>query len=316
MKINELNSIDQFANPFRSFLHIFFAFVFYYFASAGAAWAYVEGATERTLVNLPTHKIVEDQTLYVDIGHRFLSPIEKDNADGTGKENPLYDLFGMDDSANISLAVTYGIGNLLDVGLTRYSLSKLYLLDSRLVIWDEWVDSKPFSIALVPNIGFRSDRDIADDRQFTSGIQGVIGKNFWGEHFYISLVPSFQVNENAEDVLNPEDNTLALGGNIAYRYNRLTLAFEANQPLSGYKRENASGNTIPNLGFAIKFRTYQHCFSFVFSNHIYASPADMLAGWVDEGISDTDFRFGFNISREIPLKDDEPKKTETPGGKI
>src|SRR3989338_380328 len=122
-------------------------FIFSFFSQAEA---YVVGSTERYLVNLPNYKVTKHNVLLLDIGHRFTDPFEKEDANGDF-ENPFYDFLGVDNGANISFAVTYGIGNLFDVSVARYSISKLYILGSRVNIFNEKVDKTPMSLSIEPN---------------------------------------------------------------------------------------------------------------------------------------------------------------------
>ena len=127
------------------------------------------------------HFVVIRQKLMRDIASHKIDPFEKEDANGDF-ENPFYDFLGVDNGANISFAVTYGIGNLFDVSVARYSISKLYILGSRVNIFNEKVDKTPMSLSIEPNVGYRTERytdEIAKDRKLTTGIQLIVAKDFF-----------------------------------------------------------------------------------------------------------------------------------------
>ena len=277
-----------------------FGFVIMVFAVH--AMSYTIGLRERNLVNLPTFSIAKANHLWIDIGHRFDDPLEID-----GSIAPLFKNFlGVDGSANIMIACSYGIGNLLDIGLARYRLTKLYVGSARLSILNEPVDHTPFSLAVDLHSGIRTQKNI-DDR-WTGGAHAIISKSFLGEKMYVGLIPSLQFQGYVHESDSADQPaTFSLGTNLAYRLDRMTFAIETNHPLAGYTRGDEIDNI--NVGFSFRYATYQHSFAFVVANHSFNYTGDMVSGAIPHSKSLSNLRFGFNIIRELSfLSYDKPQK--------
>lgn len=189
------------------------------------------------------------------------------------------------------------MGNLLDISFYRYSRNKMFQLTSRLNIWNEKVDHRPFSFSIEPNVGYRTERAIL--RHGTAGLQGIVGKDFFDEALYIALVPGIQWQTNVSDPTVSEKHTAGVGGLIGYRINRITVALGYYRPFWGYRYTPDGLTTRDLVEFSLTYRIYKHGFSIVIGNHPFESPSAYIAGGAEHPFARSNFRFGFNITREV-----------------
>ena len=271
-------------------------------------WSYSVGMLERKLGSTPNWKITRANTMQMDISHRFLTPLEED-----GDFAPTYEnLLGMDGSANIGLSLSYGIANLTEITFSRYRYTKLYHLENKWKILDQYVDRKPISLAAQINYGVRTAEAIEDRN--TYGYHFILGKYFWNELFNFNFIFAQQagVSNEYEEIPYGANWTSSLGSTVTIRIDRWSITGEYLHPLQGYLRENKNKNgdrLITDIwGVSMAYRTYQHVFSFGVQNHGFNHFGDMIAGANNQLNSHTDLRFGFNIVRELDFLNHAPAK--------
>lgn len=260
---------------------------------------YIVGLFERDFINLPGHKVAQAQSLYVDIGHRFITPLDREgNFDAVYK-----DFLGADGSGNITMNAAYGVGNLFDIKFSRYRITKLYLISTRFNLMNQPIDRLPISLSLEANFGMRTVDKPANPKfkRETYGGALVIGRDFLKEQLFLTGVLGYQEGTPGEnDVLNenPNTNTLSVGTNFGIRLDRWTVAFEYIRPLTGYLRE-VDAVILDNFGMGLRYRIYKHSFGITLNNHAINSTPDILAGASNHTQSKYNMRFGFNITRQI-----------------
>ncbi len=258
-------------------------------------FAYVVGLPEHNTGASPNFAVTRANTLWLDIAHRFETPLEE-NGDW---ESTYYQWMGMDGGANMALSVRYGIGNLFDIGLARYGLTKLYLLESRWNLLDQKVDKTPIQLGVEFNTGLRTIREV--DQKSTTGLALLVGRYFGKETFQLQwgnlLQSGVQIGEEYE---NQSDNwSYAMQFGATYRLNRLSVQLEYIRPLAGAMRYDEKKIIHDAYTLSVGLRTYQHNFSLTLGNHTKNHWGDLVAGADGAFGSQSNLRFGFHISREI-----------------
>ena len=98
-----------------------------------------------SLINMPSTRPVDAENLEVRFNHRF----------GSTKKG-IYDLFGLDEGANVAISMDYGITNKFSLGLARISTLKTYELRTKYAILTQ-TTSFPFSISFHGAIGMETE---------------------------------------------------------------------------------------------------------------------------------------------------------------
>lgn len=257
--------------------------------------AYTVGLLERQMGTSPNWKIARHNTFQMDIAHRFTSTLENE-----GDWTPVYqDFLGMDGPANIGLGFTYGLANLTEFSLTRYRYGKQYQLANRWKLLDQYVDQTPLSWSAEANTGWRIQPGL--DNRLSYGYHTVLGRDWLDESLFVNLIWAGQygISTANEDV--PYDNkwTHGVAMVLGLRWDRMTLSGEYIRPLTGYLRKNSQSIITDAYGIQFAYRTYQHIFSVGVQNHYFNNFQELVAGANNSVLSNTNLRFGFNITREF-----------------
>lgn len=279
-------------------------FVCFLLVLPSLALSYSVGLLERNLGTSPNWKIAKHNTLYTDISHRFFTPWDQN-----GDYSPIYqDLLGVDGGANLGLSISYGWGNLTDFTLSRYSVGKQYNFANRWKVMDQYVDRLPLSLSAEWNYGRRTDEFV--DHKNTYGYHLLVSKYWWQENLALSLIWAGQngISSNLEDVPYDAQWTHSIGGTIALRWSRYTLSGEYHRPITGYLREDFNQEIHDIFGFNFAYKTYQHVFSIGIQNHVYNHFGQAIAGANHDPNSESNIRFGFNITRELDFLNHAPDK--------
>jgi len=98
-----------------------------------------------SLINMPSTRPVDTDNLEVRFNHRF----------GSSKKG-IYDLFGLDEGANVALSMDYGFTNKFSLGFARISSLKTYELRTKYAILTQ-TTTFPFSISFHGAIGTETE---------------------------------------------------------------------------------------------------------------------------------------------------------------
>lgn len=245
-------------------------------------------ATELTLfhsphaINLETAATHSRRNLEFQVYHRFIPPIT------SGYD----DFYGIDGTANIRLALAYGVSDRLSVTIARTNVQDNVDLGLKYRIAEGRLGSHLLGVAVVAAGAWNtnvSGRDDTDDRNFQYYAQGIVNA-LLGEKFALGIVPSYLYNSAPFD--DPYRETFTVGAYAQYYIvRRFSVLAEWTGVVDGYER----GDDNWALGFEIQ--TAGHFFKIISSNSLVMNTAQYLPG-ADESFDDTDnWHLGFNITR-------------------
>ncbi len=217
-----------------------------------------------------------------------------------------YELFGLDQTANIYLGIEYGILNWLMVGIGRERNDKLYDGFAKFTVLRQSSGERvmPVSVSVLTSIALKTFKfpDQTRTNYFTSRLayvgQILIARKF-NEALSVQLTPSYVHRNLVATELDPNDvfavgagarvkltKRISLNGEYYYITNPKTyLSQQIYDPLS--------------LGFDIE--TGGHVFTLLFTNSV----SMLEKGFIGETTGSWkkgDIHFGFNISRVFTLK--------------
>lgn len=236
------------------------------------------------------------------VGHRF--------GDIAGNLGGPKAMFGLDNSADISIGFEYGLLNDLDIGLTRYKgagpYRQLFEGYAKYKILRQTTKT-PVSLVFVAKTNFTAMEASLDSTAPTSfkgatdrlsySYQLLISKKF-GERFSFQLMPTY-VHRNYV-AFQDQNVTLALGAGFRLQ---LTKLFGVIGEYHYILRDNnlpISAATKDPLAIALEINTGGHIFQLNFTNSRGFGEVQYIPS-TTSNIADGQFRFGFTISRVFKL---------------
>jgi cytochrome c553 len=235
------------------------------------------------LTNLPTAATVPAENLEFRFLHRF-----RPSVDAAGSKG----LWGLDGGANVSLGLSYGLGERWELGLRRTNVDRQWELYGKWAALRQRPGGAPISLAIVAG----GARDGEDSNAFDTHYHaGAIVQRAFGRHLAVELVPLYVTRTNIQD---PADDraTSSIGVGALWRVNDVVgVTVEWVPQLSGPKAKYQGAS----LGFSIG--TARHSFHIVLTNTPYAHPSQYIPG-ADLDWGEGDFRLGFNITRTFGLR--------------
>ncbi|MCS6885603.1 MAG: DUF5777 family beta-barrel protein [Acidobacteriota bacterium] len=244
------------------------------------------------LVNLPTPRRFEKNSLAIHFTHRFTQPFFT-------KDSPP-DLFGLDSFSYSGFGLSYGITDRLYarayrtplernvellLGLNLLRQGKRIPLDAAAYFSVEGRDN--FSERYTANIGFQLAHSI---KQYGSiHFSPIISLNSNVDEPAVIFSSSSPPNQGEAD-----NHTVAfgLGGQLNFRPTA-SLIFEY-IPRVGYKPQPDA-----TISFGIQKRTYRHIFTLTFSNTQQTTSSRMNSGFGNFGDLRKGLTIGFNIYRRF-----------------
>lgn len=238
------------------------------------------------LVNLPTTDPLGNGALEFRILHRF-----RPSAREAGGEN----LYGLDGGAFVSIGLTYGVTDRLEIGLRRTNVPPIgrdYELHTRWTLLDQGEDRAPLSVALRGGVSRITDEATPNGDRFSA--QAIVARRL-GRRVSLLLAPTYVARANNADGAD-DRGTLAVGTGAEVRLTpRMALTGEWIVQASGYEAPYQGGS----LAFSIA--TARHVFQVVATNTASAH-TDLYAPGGDLEAGKGHYRLGFSITRTFTTK--------------
>jgi len=254
------------------------------------------------VINSHSTEMLEKRTMDFRIGHRF--------GDIAGESGGAGTLFGIDNSADISIGLEYGITNNLNIGVTRMKgaghVRQLYEGFAKYKILAQ-SDKMPISlVGLVKyNVSsMKASTDSSSPSSFpdfisrTSGSYQLILARKFSERFSMQLVPTF-VHRNYVG-FNDQNSTLAIGAGARLQLTKLIgVIGEYHYVAFNEGVQDNLGLTNP-IALGVEFDTGGHIFQLNFTNSRGFGEAQYIPS-TSSSVADGEFRFGFTIARIFKL---------------
>jgi hypothetical protein len=254
------------------------------------------------LVNLQTTEQLKARELDFTVGHRF--------DDLAGKSGGYSTFYGLDNSRDIRLALTYGINDRWAVGIGRnkgaHLRRQIVDLNTKVKIIQQKTRSSPVNISLYATAEISTMKSSSDTLSITyyrkdahriNYVSQVIISRKFNSRFSCLLAPTL-VYRNL--VNYTQKNALfALAGGFRFLITkRIGIIGDY---LYVFNKASVTRDFIPPLGLGLEFETGGHVFHIVFSNNPSLSESQFATETTDKWRAG-EVRFGFNISRVFSFR--------------
>lgn len=240
--------------------------------------------------------------LDVKIGHRF--------GDISGAGGGYATMFGLDNSADISIGFEYGLTNNLDIALTRYKGAGPYrqLLEGYAKYkFIRQTSATPISlvgIAKMYGTIMEASTDSTSANSYTNfaqrlsySYQLLISRKF-SERFSLQVMPTY-VHRNYV-AFEDKNNTLAIGGGLRFQITKLIGVIGEYHYVFKDQNLAISNSTKNPIGLAVEFNTGGHVFQLNFTNSRGFGEAQYIPS-TSSDFTKGEFRLGFTIARVFKL---------------
>ena len=253
------------------------------------------------IVNIETNETVRKNNLDIRISHLFGNV-------GAESGGGIHNFYGLDQSADIRIALHYGITDRLMVGVGRAKRNENFEGLAKYRLLQQTTDMRiPIAVTLFGNTTYsirEYDQDVSNVNRFTYCSQLVIARKF-SSKFSFAVVPSY-IHRNyvpADD----ENNTFSLSGGMRLKFTRSTSIIADYSHTFG--RENLTQDVYDAIGIGFEIETGGHVFSLYASNASGCLANDYLVNTVDTW-GKGGMKLGFIISRMLRFsKVEEPVRT-------
>ena len=231
------------------------------------------------IANLPSAETLQRNDLQFEISHRFVTPV-----------NGGYEAFwGLDDGANIRIALDYALTNYILFSVGRSNIFDNLDLNAKWKFLQVRNEHLPLVAAIRAGAAFNTADigAIEDQNQFYGQL---VLNTLIMKKLGIGIVPSYLENSNILSSETKNSSTLGIYGQF-YVSPLWSVFAEWNTTLSGYK------NLYNPLTFGIELETGGHFFKIFLSNSSNLNTAQYLVG---ADLKD-EWRIGFNITRLLKL---------------
>jgi len=254
------------------------------------------------VINSHSTEMIENKGLDFRVGHRF--------GDIAGDNGGVQSMFGIDNSADISVGFEYGISNSLNIGINRYKGAGPYRqLFEGYAKYKFLAQSNTMPISLVGiakfNVtGMEASTDSTSPVSFkdfvdrtSSSYQLIIARKF-SERFSMQLVPTY-VHRNYVGFYD-ENGTFAVGAGAKLQLTKMIgIIGEYHYIMFNSETQEKLGLQHP-VALGVEFDTGGHTFQLNFTNSRGFGEAQYIPS-TTSNIADGQFRFGFTISRVFKL---------------
>jgi len=256
------------------------------------------------LISAQTTEVLPKKSWEFKIQHRFAK---------TGFDSTLVQEFlGMDQTANIRLALGYSLGDRLYIAVGRTKFLKTYDFEAKYLLIKQAKEQKiPVSIALYGNAAIRTDKfpavapnsffsdletpfEYKTSHRFSYNTQMIISSKIT-DALSLQLTPIFVYH----NLVSPGqvNHTLAVSFSGRYKIGlNSAIIFEYGHVIN--HRKQRGENFVNPLSIGVEFGTVGHCFQIYLSStqrildqHMYTNSSIPYA--------DAEFLIGFNIKRNF-----------------
>ncbi|MCK5775849.1 MAG: hypothetical protein KAH25_06730 [Bacteroidales bacterium] len=253
------------------------------------------------LIDNQTTVVPSKKTLEMHIQHRF----------GLIKNNGASDLWGVyAPSANTRMGLNYSLTNDIMVG---YGITRKNMYSDFQAKWTFLKQTRkntiPITLSVYGNMAINGQNESAfgDDYEFMNRMsyfgQFIVGRKFT-EWFALELNASFthfnSVKSEVKNITGYEHDVIGVGGHMKFKFSpQSSILIMYTAPLSiGSMQENTTVLNAwkSNFGIAYEVATSTHAFQIFVSTSNGIIPQDIYM-YNDADLSETEIRFGFNITR-------------------
>ncbi len=232
------------------------------------------------VLHLQTAETLQKGDFQFEISHRFLTPLS----------SGVSELYGLDGSVNMRIALGYGISNTLVATLARSNREGNIDFRMKYKALQIRHETFPLLVAVQAGLAYNGkpllEIDESDKYQFYG--QLIINTLIAGK-LGIGISPSYLLNSHIYCV--DKQNSFTFGMYVQqYLNEQWSLVAEANPTVTGWR------NAHNSFAFGLELNTGGHFFKFVFGNSVSLNPGQYLSGAPDS-FSSGDWHFGFNITR-------------------
>lgn len=196
-------------------------------------------------------------------------------------------------TTNVSLALTYGIFDPLDITAAYSFKNKDVIGSMKLNVFNDFTDSHWIGLSLYGGAGYKDTNQVnntvslsaaddsnveavttleSDDR-FSCFGQAVIQKHLFSNRFSLGVVPSYAYNTNFYQISTNNDYSAGVGVmSEIYITDHLAISGEAIMNLAGFAFKYMTYNG------GLKYAAYRHTFSLWVSNSNGYSPVEYMTG--------------------------------------
>ncbi|MEP7170996.1 MAG: DUF5777 family beta-barrel protein [Bacteroidota bacterium] len=251
------------------------------------------------LISAQTNETVHKRTLDFRVAHLF---------GNVGKESHggVHTFYGLDASADIRIALEYGITDKLTVGISRCKRQENYEGLAKYRLLEQTSDNKiPLAVTLFVNAAYSAveNRDgsifpkSVDRISYTSEL--ILARKF-SSRISIELVPTL-VHRNYVFSALEKNDVFALGGGGRFRFTRSTsFVVDYFYSFDKLRKINNDNGFYNPLGVGFEIETGGHVFTIMFSNASGIIENDFIPNTSDSW-SKWGFKLNFNISRNFKL---------------
>jgi opacity protein-like surface antigen len=254
------------------------------------------------VINSHSTEMLEKKTMDFRIGHRF--------GDIAGTNGGASTLFGIDNSADISIGLEYGITNNLNVGITRmkgagpyrqlyegYAKYKILAQSNKIPV--NLVGVVKYNVtSMNASMDTTSATSFPDFISRTSGSYQLIVSRKFSERLSMQFVPTY-VHRNYV-AHNGQNGSFALGAGARFQITKLIGV------IGEYHYVFFKEGVQKNLGLShpialgVEFDTGGHIFQLNFTNSKGFGESQYIPS-TSSSVADGEFRFGFTIARVFKL---------------
>lgn len=254
------------------------------------------------VINSHSTEMLEKRNLDFRVGHRF--------GDIAGTNGGAKTLYGIDNSADISIGLEYGITNSLNIGLTRYKgagpyrqlfegYAKYKLLAQSNKMPFSLVGIAKFNVsAMEASLDSSSPTSFKDFVDRTSSSYQLILARKFSERFSMQLVPTY-VHRNYVGFYD-ENATFAVGAGARIQLSKLVGVIGEYHYVLAEEAVKTKLGLNDAVALGVEFDTGGHIFQLNFTNSRGFGEAQYIPS-TTSSVSDGEFRFGFTISRVFKL---------------
>jgi hypothetical protein len=244
------------------------------------------------IINVQTNETVKKHNLDVRINHLFGNM-------GAESGGSVHNLYGIDQSNDIRLALHYGITDRLMVGVSRSKRHENLEGLAKFRLLEQTTDNRvPLAITLYANTTYTTESPELVDKQIhrlTYCAQAILARKF-SRRISLAVIPSF-LHRNLVEYWDKTD-VFSLGGGMRFKFTRSASVIL--DYFHTFRDDNPVEKHYDTFGAGIEVETGGHVFSIMFTNASGILENDFLVNTTDSWAKGG-YKFSFIISRMFHL---------------
>jgi hypothetical protein len=289
---------------------LLFALIVYVYTSSGQSYTY-RTFNDTRIINGHSIETLAKGAMDIRISHRF--------GDLLGDLGGASTMFGLDDVADVRLAVEYGVTNNISLGIGRSKGAGPYrqLLDGFVkykILAQKTDNSMPFSLVLLGTSSYalqQASADLTSPSSYRETIHRfayctslIIGRKF-GDRFSLQVSPSY-VHRNYV-AFDDQNGIFSAGVATRLKVSKMIGIIAEYHYLFPYNRATNFGTYFNPIGLGVEFDTGGHIFQLNYTNSRGMGETQFIP-YTTSDILEGQFRLGFTISRVFKLR--RPKESK------